>query len=108
MKHNNAFYMQLTRRICDEEHVAKLSIGARMLYVTLNELEQRFCQEKQYFYRCDKDLANDMGVSINSLKKYKKELKENAQDLVKMGKGKKVYDNGKKSEKSFTTYQILK
>ena len=110
MKHNNNYYMQLSRHICDEEHKEKLSIGARMLFVTLNELEQRYCNEgKTFFVRSNEQLAEDLGVSINSIKKYKAELRNNATDLVRIGIGRSG-DNrsGKKSEEYFTTYSILR
>lgn len=51
MKYGNEFYMQLSREICSEYYVEKLSLGARMLFVTLNELEQCFC-------------GNNLGFSI--------------------------------------------
>ena len=110
MKHNNNYYMQLSRHICDEEHKEKLSIGARMLFVTLNELEQRYCNEgKTFFVRSNEQLAEDMGVSINSIKKYKAELRKNATDLVKMGIGRyKDKKTGKMSEEYITTYSILR
>ncbi len=102
--------MQLSRHICDEEHKEKLSIGARMLFVTLNELEQRYCNEgKTFFVRSNEQLAEDMGVSINSIKKYKAELRNNATDLVRIGIGRYVDKRtGKKSEEYFTTYSILR
>lgn len=110
MKHNNNYYMQLSRHICDEEHKEKLSIGARMLFVTLNELEQRYCNEgKTFFVRSNEQLAEDMGVSINSIKKYKAELRNNATDLVRIGTGRYMDKRtGKKSEEYFTTYSILR
>jgi len=82
MKHGNVFFMQVSRGIRDDKH-KDLSIGARALFLELNELEQRFCSDnKTLFYRTDEQLAQDMGVSLGSLKKYKKELKEKASDLV--------------------------
>lgn len=112
MKYDNMYYMQLSRCICDDEHVKRLSIGARMLFVTLNELEQRYCNNKtRYFFRTNEELAKDMGVSVNSIKKYKAELKANGKDLVHMGKGHWIYEKDgvrKKSEQYFTSYEILR
>ena len=109
MKYDNKYFMQVSRAICDDEHKDKLSMGAKWLFVVLNELEQRFCSHNtDWFYRSDEDLAIDAGVSIGTLKKYKSELKNNANDLVKMGKMHWVNQNGKKSENHVTTYKILK
>lgn len=110
MKYENTNYMQLSRVICNEEYVKKLSVGARMLFVTLNELEQRYCNSKTpFFYRTNEELAADMGVSVQAVKKYKKELKNVAPELVRIRTGHFIDQNtGKKSEKHFTTYEIMK
>lgn len=110
MKYENTNYMQLSRDICSEEYVKKLSVGARMLFVTLNELEQRYCNSKTPdFYRTNEELADDMGVSVQAIKKYKKELKDNAPELVRMCMGHfRDPETGKKSEKHFTFYEIMK
>lgn len=108
MKYSNEYYMQLSRKICQEEYVNKLSIGARMLFVTLNELEQRYCSDKRnYFIRSNEDLAKDMGVSVKTLKRYKQELKTKAPELVTIKKGKYV-NNGKLSEITYSAYSILR
>lgn len=113
MKYGNEYYMELSRHICSREYVDELSIGARMLFVTLNELEQRYCSTKENscfrdrFFRTDEDLAQDMGVSVTSLRTYKKELKEKAPELVRIGSAHFIDDMGKKSEKKVTTYTIL-
>lgn len=109
MKYDNTFYMQLSRSIFDEEH-KNLSVGAKWLFVVLNELEQRYCTRKtKWFFRSDEELANDAGYSIGTLKKYKAELKKNANDLVVLGKCHWIDpETGKKSEKAVTSYTIKK
>ena len=106
MKHGNTFYMELSREIFTEKY-AGLSNGAKWLFVVLNELEQRFTGKGcDFFYRTDEELAIDANISLATLKRYKKELKSS--DLVKMWNGHFVLPNGKKSEKKFSCYKILK
>lgn len=107
MKHGNTFYLELTREIFSEEY-ADLSVGAKWLFVVLNELEQRYTgKDCDFFFRTDEQLVKDTGFSINTLRKYKAELKNT--DLIKIGKGHwRNPDTGKKSENHFTAYKILK
>lgn len=109
MKNGNTFFMQVSRAIFDKEH-AHLSNGAKMLFVVLNELEQRYCgRGKDWFYRTDEELAKDMNVSIHTLQKYKAELKNGAKDLVRINKMKWIDEiSGKLSEKAVTSYHILR
>lgn len=55
-----------------------LSQGAVWLLVVLCRLEHDFCQGDgtEGFYRTDRDLADDAGMSYNTLRKYKDELKQ--------------------------------
>lgn len=111
MKHNNCYYMQLSRAIVNKynEGDSKLSIGAKYLYVVLNELEQRFCSDdKDYFWRSDEELAKDVGCSVKTLKGYKKELKEKAPDLVEIWQTNWTNNKGERSEKHITAYRIFR
>lgn len=107
MKHGNSFYLQLTRELFTEEY-KDLSNGAKWLFVVLNELEQRYTGKGcDFFYRTDEELAKDAGYSFNTFRKYKSELKDSG--LVQMWNGHFVNDEtGKKSEKKFSFYRILK
>ena len=59
MKHGNTFYLELTREIFTEEY-ADLSVGAKWLFVVLNELEQRYTgKDEDFFYRTDAELSED-------------------------------------------------
>ena len=75
MKHNNIYYLQLTRRLFDEPY-KDLSINAKWLFVVLNELEQRYTGDKteNYFYQSNEDLADLCGFSLSTLKRAKAEL----------------------------------
>ena len=73
MKHGNTYYAQIPRTVWDIE----LSDKARLLFFWLNELEQRYTNEKrEYFYRSDEQLASDLGWSERTVKYAKKELRQ--------------------------------
>lgn len=107
MKHGNKFYLELTREIFTDEY-KDLSVGAKWLFVVLNELEQRYTgKDCNFFFRTDEQLVDDTGFSIKTVRKYKAELKKTG--LVKMALGHwKDPETGKKSERHYTAYQIMK
>ena len=106
MKHGNTFYMELSREIFTEKY-KDLSNGAKWLFVVLNELEQRFTgKDCDFFYRTDAELADDANISLATLKRYKAELRNSG--LVQMWNGHFKFPDGKKSEKKFSCYRILK
>lgn len=85
--HGNQYYTQLHNEIFDEPYLSNLSTGAKWLFVVLKRLEQRFYPDNQRheFYRKDEDLRQDAGIkNIKTLKKYKKELIDNASDLIRI------------------------
>lgn len=107
MKHGNSFYLQLTRELFTDEY-KDLSNGAKWLFVVLNELEQRYTGKGcDFFYRTNEELAKDAGVGLRQLKAYKNELRDSG--LVQMWNGHFIdKETGKKSEKKFSCYRILK
>ena len=106
MKYGNSFFIQLPRELFTDKY-KELSLGAKWLFVWLNELEHRYTKhEIDCFYRTDEDLANDLNVSVPSLRKYKKELRNT--DLISVSYMHWVDSNGKKSEKKVTAYRINK
>jgi hypothetical protein len=106
MKHNNKFFLELTRHLFTDQY-KHLSQNAKWLFVVLNELEQRYTGEKEdFFTRSDMQLAEDSGMSLSTLKRAKAELVKT--DLVQTWKCHFVYkDSGKKSEQYYTAYRIL-
>jgi len=105
MKYGNEFYLQLTRLLWTEYD--DLSNNAKLLFITLNELEQRYTSREQtYFYRSDADLAKDCHFSKSTLKRAKQELKNT--DLVKITLIPFTLPNGKKTKEHVTVYQIMK
>ena len=74
MKYGNSFYLQLSRELFSDQY-KELSVGAKWLFVVLNELEQRYTgSDQKFFYRRNAELAEDAGISLSSLKRYKEEL----------------------------------
>ena len=103
MKYKNEYYMQITRRIVNDDACKTLSINAKWLYIVLKELEQRFCSgNKRFFLRSDTQLADDTGMSLPTLKRAKVELA--ATDLITTGTGWYVADGRK--DKHVTSYEI--
>lgn len=100
----------MSRDIFDDKY-SGLSIGAKWLYVVLKENEHKFTSGEEgktdWFYRSDKDLANDAGMSLSTLKRHKAELKKT--DLVWFGyMHYEESETGNLSEKKITAYKILK
>ncbi len=99
-------YIKLPRDIFKGGKYEGLSKNAKWLYIILNELEARFTKgERVQFFRTDKELAKDCDMSLKTFKAAKAELRKTG--LVKLGKTHFVDENGKKSQKSITTYEIL-
>lgn len=105
-KQKGSFFIQLKRELWTEQY-KDLSINAKWLYTTLNELEHRYTGEKcDFFFRSNENLAEDCGMSINTFKRAKKELLET--DLIQHWLTHFVdKETGKKSEKKVSAYRIL-
>lgn len=105
-KHKGTFFIQLKRELWTEEY-KDMSINAKWLYTTLNELEHRYTGDKcNFFFRSNEELAKDCGMSINTFKRAKKELLETG--LVQHWQMHFVdTETRKKSEKKISAYRIL-
>lgn len=106
-KYGNIFYIQLTRKLWTDEY-KNLSIQAKWLYCTLKEVEQRYCgnggNRSNYFFRTDKQLSEDSGLPLRTLKRAKAELL--ATDLLSIKQGHWINPDGKQSEKHITSYTL--
>ncbi len=107
MKYNNTNFLQLTRKLFQEQY-KDLSINAKWLFVVLNELEHRYTGEKEdFFTRSDTQLSKDTGLSLSTLKRAKAELKKT--DLIRTWKCHFVNPKTKiKSKVYYTAYRVLK
>lgn len=110
-KHGNVYFLQLSRLIFNDEPYKSLSVNAKWLYVVLKELEQRYTGTNQdYFWRMNRDLAEDTGFSERTLDRAKAELLKT--DLVKSWQAHFILDKGTSKErlstKHITCYRVLR
>jgi hypothetical protein len=100
--------MELSRLPFHTEPYKSLSNNAKLLFVILNELEQRYgIAGTDWFYHSNEDLARELNVTLKTFKKAKAELLKT--DLVKttlipFSKA----DTGKKTTYHVTAWKILK
>ncbi|HPS30197.1 MAG TPA: helix-turn-helix domain-containing protein [bacterium] len=120
MKHHNTHYLQLSRKIFIPNDKTKphysyeeLPMYSRWIFAVLKELEQQFTgtnkghsKDQDFFYRSNEELAVDCGLSVDTIKRYKK-------PLIKLGFVQtwqmhwRVKETGKLSEKKVCAYRIL-
>jgi hypothetical protein len=112
MKNGNTYYIELTRHLFNSDPYKSMSVYAKWLYVVLKENEHKFTGSQKsknpqdFFTRSDKELVEDSGLCLGTLKKAKAELLQT--DLLQTWKGHITYTNsGKKSENPITHYRIL-
>jgi Mn-dependent DtxR family transcriptional regulator len=100
--------MELSRLPFHTEPYKSLSNNAKLLFVILNELEQRYSIEgTDYFYHSNEQLAEELNVTLKTFKKAKAELLKT--DLVKTWQMPfQNKETGKKSAKHVTVWKILK
>lgn len=112
MKHHNTHYLELSRKIF-KYTFEELPFYSRYIFMVLNEQEHKFTgtntghhKDQDYFYRSDKDLSEDCGLSIRTIQRFKK-------PLIKLGLVQHWNlhwidkETGKKSEKKVSAYRIL-
>lgn len=108
-KYGNTNYLQLTRYLWNDEYKG-LSVNAKWLFICLKELEHRYCNEhnKTYFFCSDKDLCDITGMSINTVKRAKKELRYKAMGLIYMSIKAPTKEEKSGNKYHPTVYHILK
>ena len=106
MKYQTSNYLQFPLEAYKRCEELKNPNGALALYLALKKLEHQFCtDEKDYFYRSDEQLTEDAHMSLPTIKRQKKELKQVG--LITTEQRHYIRDDGKKSEKRVTVYRIL-
>lgn len=70
-------YYRVSHEIAENPKFLRLSVGAQSLYHTFCRLRNRYGNEQGIFYRSNSGLANDMGVTIVSVIRMRKELLKN-------------------------------
>lgn len=111
MKHKQGSgiaYIQLNRKVFLDEAYFDMSFQCKWIYTILTELEHRYTGKNEtFFFRSDKDLADDCGMGLTSLKKYKKELLS-YDGIVQTWRMHWIDpETKKKSEKAVTAYRLL-
>ena len=108
MKHGNNYYIQLGRDVFNEYDYQELPMYSRWIFTVLNELEHKYTgKNEDFFFRSNELLAEDCGLSIKTIKRYKKYLI----DLGFIESWHMHFRNtesGKLSEKKVCAYRILK
>lgn len=107
-RYTNENYVKITRDIMK----SGLSNKAILLFLWLNELEQRFTSERNFdqrdwFMHTDREISEKSGMSINTVKSAKKELKEKG--FIEISRGGWHYTKtGKSGIKQPTVYRIIR
>lgn len=101
-------YMKISREILDCNN--RLSRKAIILYLWLNELEQRFTEQngdRDWFMYTNDELVELTGMSIKVVKEAKRELIDRG--FISVSRGNWCYSStGKSSIKQPSVYRILK
>lgn len=106
-KRKEGNFIELSRKLFNDEKFKELSQNAKWVYVVLNELEHKYTGKKEnFFFRSDNDLANDCDMALRTLKTAKSELKN--KNIVQMWLTHfRDVKTGKLSEKHVTAYRVL-
>lgn len=107
MKHGNNYFLQLSREIFNTYTYEELPMYSRWIFTVLNELEQRYTGYKEdFFFRADADLARDCGISVATVKRYKKYLVK--LEIIEHWNMHYIdKETGKRSERKVSAYRIL-
>jgi len=110
MKYKSGHYLQKSRAIYqgNPSTFQQLSLPAVKLFDWLHELEhQKSGKNVDWFFRSDRELAQDCNMGLTSVKKGKRELREKG--LIETWNMHWIVDpkTGKKSHKHVTAFRIL-
>jgi hypothetical protein len=78
-------YIPMPRSIFKHEGFKKLSISARLVLIYLFEMEHRYAGNLTYFFRSNKELSDEIGVSERTVQNAKEEFKQHVPDIINMG-----------------------
>lgn len=77
MKYKYGNFFQMSNKFFTDDYMAKLSTSAALMYVYLCHLEHRYTGEtKKTFLHTDKQICDGLHMSLNTVKKCKKELRD--------------------------------
>lgn len=102
-KYDNKDYFQFPREVMRDPLHNQLSNGAKLLLLHLKELEHRYCSgADEEFYCTDEKLAEFARMHLNTVKKYKRELKTLAGDIISI-ENKSIYN---KKERKYSPKKV--
>lgn len=106
-KYKKENFVQLSRKLFNNEKFQKLPYQSRWIYTVLVEYEHKYTGETvDFFFHSDKDCAKDCGMKITNFKKYKKILVDS--ELIEYWLLHFTNDeNDKKSERKISAYRLL-
>ncbi len=70
----NGDFFRISHKVIENEKFKKLKPGAKILYMTLCHLRNRYADRSGIFFRDDRSLAADCGLSEKTISKAKQEL----------------------------------
>ena len=81
----NGNFFRVSHRVFESENFRSLKPGAKVLYMTLCHLRNRFGNRDGIFFRTDRDLMIDSGLAQSTISEAKQELID--ADLLRWKKG---------------------
>lgn len=70
----NGNFFRISHKVIESEKFKKLKPGAKVLYMALCHLRNRYADKSGIFFRDDRSLASDSGLSVDTISKSKQEL----------------------------------
>jgi CRP-like cAMP-binding protein len=70
----NGNFFRISHEVFKSERFKKLRPSSKVLYMTLCHLRNRYGDKDGIFYRTDRDLAEDSGLSLETVSESKKDL----------------------------------
>ena len=67
-------FFRISHKVFESERFKKLKPGAKILYMTLCHLRNRYADKDGIFFRTDRDLMVDSGLSSRGIASSKQEL----------------------------------
>jgi len=69
------YFTAVLDKLEESEHWIKMKPSSRILYIHLLKLERWY--KTEWFFHSEEDLAKEINISLNTIRRSKKELKEN-------------------------------
>jgi hypothetical protein len=103
-------FMPFPRSLFKHDGFKEMSASSRLVFVYLLEMEHRYTGKgAKYFFRSNKELADEIGVSEKTVQNSKNDFKAHIPDLIKLGYVHWWLDQAqtRKSSRKVTTFTVL-